>query len=167
MALDKRIIGFGIVAALVVAGGVFIGTNRERSETARPTVTFLECDPEAAAETASGTAAQWLGGDVVTASRNRFAVPVGQSKRAMTLQQLHERRVSVDLDVVPDDDFNLLHATLEIVLTRCTDQQIESRDWAIYRLDASGTPVERLKTKIKDRVASAKIKHNSKYAIAD
>jgi hypothetical protein len=165
MARNTRLlVGVGL-AALIVGGGIFFAMNREQTQPARSRV-VLECDPPAALEEASGTIGI-TGGAIVTASGNKFdAVPFGQWKREITLRQLPERALKVELTAVPSGNF-LFHPKLEIALGRCSAEQIESRDWAIYRLDAGGQPDERLKTTIENGIASARIKHNSKYAIAD
>ena len=128
---------------------------------------FLECEPPAVAlETQKNV--NWRGQDVEV-GRNKLHMKIrGQSDTRITFRQIPGTRVNVEIEADPAQQFRR-SPRLEISLDRCTEEQIRSRPWSIWRFTPSTGEWERLATTLEPAAKRAitHIDHNSNYMMAN
>jgi hypothetical protein len=108
-----------------------------------------------------------LGQDVATRDNKLHMKLFGQSDADVTVRDLPGSEVAVEIEVSPPQTFRK-SPRLEMNFQHCTDAELGSRSWSIWRETATGR-YEELDTDFDrgDRRATTHINHNSTYMIAD
>jgi hypothetical protein len=143
------------------------GFEREEViEVGTPTV-FLTCPPEAAASPV--TRSIGAGGGELATGRHRLAIPAGAvaTERSFTLREQTGERVGVDIEQAGDSRALARPATLWIDAGRCSSNAIGAREWFIWRMNPTGGPSQKLRTRMAGSRFMVQIDSTSGFIIAN
>ncbi|MGH7447849.1 MAG: hypothetical protein ACRELT_09845 [Longimicrobiales bacterium] len=109
-------------------------------------------------------------GGTLRSGRDELNIPPSAvtSARTFVLQREPRERIGVRIEASPNVPFeNNMSATLTIDFRDCTDLEIGSNPWWVWRMDSTGVSGQKLFTRIAGKRAITRIDSTSAYMIAN